>query len=74
MQTTVIVLPGPGQIQVDVQTGETPEELRDRLGYHNRDIILNGKHYVPDEIKTYLTSSDEVAFCTPVKSFAGMFA
>jgi hypothetical protein len=61
---TLIVIPGPGARNVDVQNQMTVEQLVVQENLHGRDIILNGQGVIPANYATTLISDGMEIFAT----------
>ena len=61
---TLIVIPGPGARNVDIQDNMTVEQLVVQENLHGRDIILNGQGVLPANYATTMLANGMEIFAT----------
>ena len=61
---TLIVIPGPGARNVDIQDNMTVEQLVVQENLHGRDIILNGQGVLPANYATTMLVNGMEIFAT----------
>lgn len=61
---TLIVIPGPGARNVDIQNDMTVEQLVVQENLHGRDIILNGQGVLPANYATTMLVNGMEIFAT----------
>jgi len=61
---TLVVVPGTGARQIQVEDTMTVAELVSRESLHGRDIIVNGVGVLPENFTTFTLSSAQEIFAT----------
>ena len=64
INTTLIVIPGPGARTLEVAKGTTVEQLITQENLHGRDIIIDGVGIAPASYQTTLLTANSEIFAT----------
>ena len=64
INTTLIVIPGPGARTLEVAEGTTVEQLITQENLHGRDIIIDGVGIAPANYQTTLLTANSEIFAT----------